>query len=71
MAKLRTNANAYSWGTELIWGTLKNPVPAFALRVDDTRRSLSCCVDGAGERTAREARLSHDVVFLGDAANDA
>ena len=46
----------------------QNPVPAVALRVDDTRRSLPCCVDGAGERTAREARLSHDVVFLGHAA---
>jgi hypothetical protein len=31
-------------------------------------RSLSCRVEGAGERTAREARLSHDVVFLGHAA---
>src|SRR5438876_10231694 len=28
---------------------------------------LPHCVDGLGERTPGEARLSHDVVFLGDA----
>ena len=28
---------------------------------------LPCCVDGARERTAREPRLCHNVVSLGDA----
>jgi hypothetical protein len=43
----------------------KSGAPAVALKVDDTRRSLSCCVNGVGKRTARKARPRHDVMPLG------
>ena len=44
------------------------PITAFiGSKVLGGYRSLSCCVDDMGERTTREARLSHYVVFLSDA----
>ena len=42
----------------------QNPVTACT---DVGQKSLSCCVDGVGEHTACDARLRHDVVFLGNA----
>jgi hypothetical protein len=55
--RIRTSA----WRTQsLMLAVALNGLP------DDNRGSLSCCVDGVGERTPREARLCHDVMFLGN-----